>query len=284
MNAYKNTAGKIKLIAFDLDGTALHREKGLTDFTRRVLEKASERQVVLAPATGRAWTALPESLAAMDAVRYFITSNGSSVFKKTGSRDTAKRIYGRDMRKEQVLQMLNIAGDYSWPLEVFIEGQAYARQDYVMNPVGFGASSAVYVQSTRIPVKDIRRFVWENVDKIEGLNIVVADMAEKAEIRKRLEAMPDSYVTSSVPRYLEVGAGGICKASALAFLTEYLGITKEETAAFGDGENDIEMLKYAGIGIAMENAADQTKAAAKQIAGTCNEDGMAKMICRLLDL
>ena len=178
--------------------------------------------------------------------------------------------------------MLAVAADYPWPMEVFMDGAAYARADYVAHPTAFGASSDTYVRTTRKPVADIEDFVRRNISHIEGLNLIVADMEEKRVIRSRLEQIKDIYVTSSVPRYLEVSRGGVCKGTALQYLAKRLGISREEILAFGDGEIDFEMLQYAGIGVAMENGEKKLQAAADRIAPDCDADGMAKTIQELI--
>ncbi len=273
---------KIRMIAFDLDGTALHRSKGLTEFTKRTLEKAARSGKMIVAASGRVWAALPEKLTDMQEMEYFITGNGSSIlYRKQGSQ-AVERIYGKDMEPDKVEAMLAVAADYPWPMEVFMDGAAYARADYVAHPTAFGASSDTYVRTTRKPVADIEDFVRRNISHIEGLNLIVADMEEKRVIRSRLEKIKDVYVTSSVPRYLEVSRGGVCKGTALQYLAKRLDISRDEILAFGDGENDIEMLQYAGIGVAMENGEKKLQAAADRIAPDCDEDGMAKTIQELI--
>ena len=275
---------KIRMIAFDLDGTALHRKKGLTEGTRQTLLEAARLGVTMVTASGRPWSALPKELTAMDGLEYFIVGNGSSILRRQRGSGETERIYGKYMEPDKVEEALFVAADYPWPLEVTIGGTAYARADYVERPTDFGASSNVYVQTTRLPVKDIEAFIRRNISRIEGLTLIVADMEEKAAIRERLEKIPHIHVTSSVPRYLEMMNGSVNKAEALAFLADRLKIGRKQIAAFGDGENDKEMLVYAGIGVAMENGAADLKAAADRIAPDCDQDGMARVIRQMLSL
>lgn len=121
----------------------------------------------------------------------------------------------------------------------------------------------------------MRIFVEEHKNEIEGINFILRDMELKAVMRRQLETFDGLYVTSSVPRYLEISHGSVCKQSALAWLVQKLGILPEEVAAFGDGENDLEMIQYAGLGVAMGNAVPLLKQAADLIAPACDEDGAA---------
>ena len=94
-------------------------------------------------------------------------------------------------------------------------------------------------------------------------------------MRRRLEAFEGLYVTSSVPRYIEISHGSVCKRNALEWLAGKLDIPRQQIAAFGDGENDLEMIQYAGLGVAMGNAVELLKQAAVFIAPPCDKDGVA---------
>ena len=82
--------------------------------------------------------------------------------------------------------------------------------------------------------------------------------------------------------YFEFTARGIDKAHALSVALPERGIDPSELVAFGDGQNDIPMLKLAGTGVAMANATDEVKRAADCVTGSNNEDGIAQMLDRLL--
>ena len=87
--------------------------------------------------------------------------------------------------------------------------------------------------------------------------------------------VPDLYVTSSIDRLLELSHRDAGKHAGLRFVMERLGLSREEVAAFGDGDNDAEMLAFAGTGIAMENASPACLAAADLVTKSCQEDGVA---------
>ena len=86
---------------------------------------------------------------------------------------------------------------------------------------------------------------------------------------------PQMTVTSAYPYNLEVNVPEATKGIGLLKLAELLGLQREQVIAFGDGENDISMLQYAGIGVAMGNATPACKAAADFITRTVDEDGVA---------
>ena len=267
---------KIRLAAMDIDGTLLGKNKKLTDYTIEVLDRAAAAGMHIVIASGRALQAIPETLCRVEGIEYVITSNGSSVF----SLKNQERIFEKDMTSEQIMMILDFYRNYECPMEIFIKGIPYTSEEYFRFPERFGAfgSAAEYVKTTRNPVKDIRAFAMEHKDEIEGINFIMNHMELKTEMREKLEAMGGIYVTSSVPRYIEISHGDVCKYAALKWLANELNICPEEIIAFGDGENDLEMIQYAGIGVAMENGIDRVKKAADRIAPSCDENGVARVL------
>ncbi|MGX8698680.1 MAG: HAD-IIB family hydrolase, partial [bacterium] len=96
-----------------------------------------------------------------------------------------------------------------------------------------------------------------------------------AELRRLL---PDCYVSSSVRQNIEINCAAANKGAALLFLAEYLGIPRENTLAFGDGSNDVTMLRAAGTGVAMANAQPEARAAADAVTARNDEDGVAQYL------
>ena len=100
----------------------------------------------------------------------------------------------------------------------------------------------------------------------------------RKEVKAYLQACPDINVVDGGFSNLEFTRTGVCKATGLEMLTEYLNISIENVMAIGDSENDIEMLETAGCGIAMGNALDSVKAVAKDVTLGNDEDGVAAAI------
>ena len=98
-----------------------------------------------------------------------------------------------------------------------------------------------------------------------------------ARLRVKLEEM-GLQVNSSFPCNIEIMAPGTGKGAAVRWLTEYMGCTKEQTMGFGDYTNDLPMLENVGWPVAVENAADEVKAACKSVAPACDADGVARFI------
>ena len=131
-------------------------------------------------------------------------------------------------------------------------------------------------------VYSVMEYVKTTGAEAEKVNIFMADLEEREVLRKELMAIPELSISSSMYNNLEVNAKGADKGSALLWLADYLGIDREETMSFGDGENDIPMIQAAGIGVAMENALDTVKAAADMITLKNDEDGVAAAIRKII--
>ena len=273
---------KVRMIAFDLDGTLLTTDKRLTDETRRTLEQAAEKGILLVPATGRPLTGMPAEVLGIPGVRYAVTANGARVV----STENGKILREKLISVEKARKVLDIYGEYDTLREIYYDGQGYmeARQmeqldHYVPDP-----NMAKYMRNTRKCVPDLmEKFRQENraMDKVQA---VFACAGEKEQAFRRIREMKGVEATGALSYNIEVTAGGINKGEALLWLAGELGIDREEILAFGDGANDADMIRAAGIGAAMEVSVPEVRAAADILAGSNDEDGVARAIQRYIDL
>lgn len=271
---------KIKCIALDLDGTVLDGRGELSQGNKEALEEAAARGIEVVVASGRSLHSLPEEITALLQIRYAITSNGAAVYDlKTG--ECLKKCY---LTPESVERILRCTEGEPVVFEAFIDGKPYAQREYTEEPMRFGASSHAvsYIQRTRTPVEDMRAFLKEHETKLESIDIVVREKALKHQMWKMLENKVENvYITSSVPRLLEISHRDSGKEKAAGFLLEYLGLKREELAAFGDGDNDSALLEFAGVGIAMANASETCREKADRLTLSNDEDGVAVGIRRI---
>ena len=264
----------IKCIALDLDRTTLNASGRLSDGNYNALCHAIENGVQIVIASGRSFDTLPKDVLAVPGIEYAITSNGAAIYHIP----TSTCLHEYKMTPASVECIIQIAKQHETALEVFIDGKAYALKAYVEDPVSYGTTPQAipYIQSTRIPIDDIISFIREHIDHIDSMDIVVSGEQQKQLIWNELKYNCDEiYITSSVSQLIEISHKDAGKHSGLRFIREYLNLKPEETAAFGDGDNDIDLLKEAGIGIAMENASSKCKDAATFITKHHDKDGVA---------
>ena len=133
----------------------------------------------------------------------------------------------------------------------------------------------------RTPVPDLKTYVRERNDSVQKVQMHFLTEQERKAMQPKLEKLwPDMALSSSFINNIEINSLDATKGAALAFLCDYLGVDVSQSMSFGDGTNDISMLKAAGIGVAMGNAMDEVKVHADYVTDTCDNDGMAKAIER----
>ena len=273
----------VQLVALDLDRTTLNHEGHLSECNRQAILDAVAKGVHVCIASGRGFDSLPEEVTSIPGVEYAITSNGAAVYRIRGKELLRSYL----LTPESVDTILKVTQDEPVAYEAFIRGKAFASREYVDNPVKFGATpqAVAYVQRTRTLKEDIVSFIRENRNNLDCMDVVVPGEALHQELWKRIQrATPDVYVTSSVRQLLEISYKDAGKHAGLRFLAEYLRIPREATVAFGDAENDRDMLEYAGIGIAVGNAAPQLKEIADYVTLSHDEDGVAWAFRNILNL
>ena len=267
---------KVKMIALDLDRTTLKDSKTMSDATAETLERAGEMGTMVVIATGRVYDALPDIVHELSSVKYFICSNGASVFDA----ETGDIIFEKCLESEAVETMVACVREKNFMFESFTGGYAYIGRDYfeMVRDRKLPYRGRDYVLATRTPVDDIFGFTLEHKDRIENLNVFFPDQEEKEEMRGKLSVIPDSVLTSSIPSNLELGGNGVSKGAALSFLMERESMTRESLMAVGDSPNDLSMLELAAYPVAVGNAEQEVKDAAIYIAPTNEEDGVADAI------
>lgn len=268
-----------KLLALDLDETTLDENSRLSPKTRRALEAAIARGIHVVAATGRAVTALPEEILKFPGICYAITGNGAAVWDLT-EKTPLRRYFLPPGAAEEILALS--AGELL-TYEVTVEGQPYAQRDYIQNPDVYltDGRTSDYLQRTRRPVENITAFIRAHSTHLDSLNLVVGSLEVKQRLMERLKQVKTVYITTSIPRLIEISNAESGKHRGLRFLAEYLGVRQADTAAFGNADNDAEMLLWAGLGVAVKNATPACIAAADYVTDHHDADGVAKAMWEL---
>lgn len=269
---------EIKLIATDMDGTFLDDGKNIPRENWDALLACAAAGIEIVPATGRTVQGIPEEIKSLPGVRYVIATNGALVadLKENRVIDTCR------LPVDLAVRVMNMAR--SCPDDVmydaYIDGRGYTTEQFMEDLDHYVDSAGIraLIKKTRRVVADNISYVMEQNQEVDKINMFFTDMEAKKRMRKALEAVPGILVCSSLPNNLEINAAGADKGGALLRLAEYLGIRREETMAFGDGENDRSMMELAGVGVAMANGEESVKAAADYVTTTNNEAGVAAAI------
>lgn len=271
----------IKCIALDLDRTTLNAQSRLSEGNRKALEYAIRRGVHVVIASGRPLGSLPEDVLAVKGIEYAITSNGAAVYHLP----TKRRIAHTPLSRASVEKILQLTACLPYAYETFVDGIAYAGADFLADPVAFGVPERAvsYLTHTRTPVDDAEGFIWEHADQLDSIDLFLDDAERNAELRAWLQSrLKDCYITSSVPHLLEISHRDCGKHAGVRVVAKALGLSPAEIAAFGDADNDVDMLTFVGCGVAVANASPACLAAADKITADYDDDGVAKAIYELL--
>ncbi|MGF7017717.1 Cof subfamily protein (haloacid dehalogenase superfamily) [Lachnospiraceae bacterium PF1-21] len=270
----------IKLVAFDLDGTLLTDDKQITEATWEALKELAKREVLLVPCTGRPLSGIPEELVQFPGIRYLISANGARVVDVKEKKVLREELIPVPLAE----RVLKIFYKYDCLRELYYDGEGVVGQAGYDRVAQYHRSPAVvqYFLGSRQPVPDLwDKFYQENrpVDKVQG---VFREISEKARAYEELAQIPEIAITTSLVNNLEINLKDVTKGSVLCEFAEGLGIARDEIMAFGDGDNDLEMIAMVGTGVAMENGIPELREKADYVTVTNNEDGVAKVLVQQL--
>jgi Cof subfamily protein (haloacid dehalogenase superfamily) len=136
-----------------------------------------------------------------------------------------------------------------------------------------------YASFQHLPIRPVGDLLaWLSAPPTKLVTIGEPDSLDGLEARMKARFDGRLYISKSLPYFLEFASPGVTKAAGLAFLAELLGFDRERTVAFGDGENDVELLEWAAYGIAVANAHDRVLAVADFVCPPASEEGVAQVI------
>ena len=266
----------IKLVAIDIDGTLLNSQHKISPRVKEALQKANEQGVRIVLCTGRPLPGVKEQLdelALYGENDFVITYNGSLV---------------------QATKDNTIISRYTLSYEDFLEIEMYSRK--VGAHLHTIDDSAIYTANRNIGKYTIHEaslvnmpLKYRTVDEMTPeMNIIKMMMIDEPEVLDpAIAKLPlhftEKYTTvKSTPFYYEIMNKNASKGNALAKLADHLGLNKDEVMAIGVNENDLSMIDYAGIGVAMGNATENVKTIADVHTTSNDEDGVAQIIEKMV--
>ncbi len=180
------------------------------------------------------------------------------------------------IERELALEVIAAVEEEGYDPNVYVGDELYVSR---VTPF-----AEAYANFQLIPVHavgDVKAWLSEPPTKL----VCVGDPDELDALGERMRARfgDRMWVTKSLPKFLEFATLGVSKGSGLEFLSQRLGFSRERTIAFGDGENDVELIEWAGYGIAVENAHERVKAVADWVCPPAAEEGVALVLEALLD-
>ena len=264
------------LIVLDLDGTLLTDEKVISVKTLHTLFKAKEQGHEVMIATGRPYRASEVYYHQMKLQTPIVNFNGAFIHHPN---DHSFQPIHSPIKLDIVKQVIDALKDYKFHniiAEVMDDVYLHHQDEKLLEIFNFG--------KPQVTTGDIRQFLKTDPTSL----LIHADEQEVAGIRQHLEDVHAEVIDHrrwGAPFHvIEIVRHGVSKAVGLAHVSKHLNIPQERIIAFGDEDNDFEMIKYAGTGVAMGNAITELKDIANEITGTNNEDGIAEFLLKRLNL
>lgn len=271
----------LKAIILDIDGTLYTSKKTVSERTYQALMKAQQQGITIVLASGRPVQGMRELIEELELKRYggiCVTYNGAIVVDAS----TGKQLYKKVMDVETSKALLEHLKAFKVIPMVELDDTLYVNDVYdnritiqgkPFNIIEYEARGNGY---TLCEKTDLAAFVDFPMGKL-----LIAGEADylKAHEHEIKAPFKDKLVSLfSAPFYYEFTAQGVDKGAALYAVLTPMGILPEHCIAFGDGHNDLSIIRYAGLGVAMGNAVDEIKQAAKRVTTSNDEDGIALVI------
>lgn len=269
--------GQYKLIAFDMDGTLLNSKKEIRKETLKAIDKAFDagKEVILC--TGRCIAELKDYIGQIPRLRYVVGTSGALVYDVKENNE----IYMQAISIEQVHEILEVAKTVDAMPHILTHESIVAGKDFE-NMEHFDMK--IYIplfDRAATKVEDIFRYYNEHEMPVAKLNLYHVSPKEREKSKEKLKDM-DLVLADAERTSVEISASGTTKGTGLEQLCKYLGITMDDVIAVGDADNDIDVLRKAGLSIAMGNANETVKSICDVIVSDCDSDGCVEAIERYL--
>ena len=265
------------LIAFDMDGTLLNSQKEISGKTLSALQDAYNAGKIIALSTGRCIPELYEPLKILANVQYSISVSGALIFSNSdfdiiySSAIPEQIVEELFTRLEKEDAMIHLLSDLS-----VVEKNASSD----MSRFGMAVYQGMFDKIT-MKVDDIRSYYRSGHPAINKFNIYCSSQEQRIRLRKELSDLP-LVLTYSEVSSLECSPENTNKGTGLIRLCQHLNIPIEKTIAVGDADNDLEILKTAGLSIAMGNANQQVMDVSDVIVSDNDHDGCVDAIYKYL--
>lgn len=272
---------KIQLIALDMDGTLYNHESQISLKDQQTIRAAIADGIEVVISTGRPYVGLPVEQLLSLGIRYAITTNGSSIYELSGR----KCVYSNAMLPDFVCPIIKELQNENIHMDAFIDGDSYSQDSCkpMIDHLDMPASIRSYIKATRSYTSDLIVLIREKNLSVQKMTLNFCLHEDGTYIGRDaavaiLSSHPEITFLSGGYHNLEFTKAGTTKGLGLIKLCELLDISIEETMACGDTENDLDILRTAAIGVAMENATDPIKKAADFITLSNEESGVAYAI------
>ncbi|MFS0879652.1 haloacid dehalogenase [Bacillus sp. 7586-K] len=259
-----------KMIVLDLDDTLLRDDHTISERTKKALMDAQEKGVKVVLASGRPTFGMKPIAKELSLAKYgsFILSfNGGKIINC----QTNEELFSSTLSINQVHDLYDISRRENVYIHTYVGDEIITDQD--------NQYTTIESELTGLPIRVVPNFKAAITEPV--VKSLMVDAPEKLiVVEEKLQAeLADEYsVMRSKPFFLEFTEKGVTKGTSLNQLINECGIKREEVIAIGDSYNDLSMIEFAGLGVAMGNAPEDIKLAADYVTDTNMNDGVAKVV------
>ena len=259
------------MIATDFDRTLVWEDVTLHARTLAAIRRARDADIPVIVVTGRMVHSIRRAFAPAGIDEPMICYQGAVVADAAGN-----WLRHEPIPLELARDTIAALAEEGWSPNVYVDDQLYVDRDT--------PEVKRYTKLNDVTVTEVGPLLdW--LDAPPTKLVVVGDpkKLDALELHMKERFGDREHISKSLPYFLEFAQQGVTKGAGLDFLSEHMGFTKEQTVAFGDGENDIELMEWAGYSVAVENAHDRVKAIADWICPPAADEGVAQVLEALLD-
>ena len=255
-----------KAVFSDIDGTLLNSQHQITPKTEAAIKNMLKQGIPFIPVSARPPYAITPYTEQLGAQHGMICYSGALILDKNLTALYSVILAPQDLQKLNTLlaDFTHLSISYYAGLDWFCND---VNNDWIKQESEITSLSAKLLQGNLTDVHKI--LIMGSAEEIQRVEPVLK------------QALPHLSIHRSKDEYLEIMNPAATKAKAIQFMAQHLGINAKQVIAFGDNFNDLDMLQYAGLSIAMGNAPDAIKQVAKEVTATNNEDGIALVLNRV---
>lgn len=271
-----------KLVCIDVDGTLLNNKHKITKRTKEILLKAHKLGTHIVISTGRIYTDAEYYSDLIGVKSPVIASNGAFIKERDSNEVIYKEVLGESLSLKllEIFHKHRINPYFCTPYK-FYYGNIMFKLFNIATKILGGRSNKIdieYVYSW----KRWQEVLYKEKDNIVKCEIIYRNPSLINELRNELKNIKELEIVDSSKYNIEITCKGISKGKAVAMLASFYNLKREEIISIGDSENDLSMIEYAGMGIAMGNALDSVKRKADYITNSNDNDGVANAINRFV--
>lgn len=264
-----------KVLVLDIDGTLTNSQKEITERTREAIIQTQERGHIVILASGRPTPGMKRYAEELELEKYggyLLSFNGAKIINYK----TKEIVFQKTLPKEMIPKIYQYAEMHDCGIVTYTE-------DCIISGRRIDKYLELESHINQMPMKEVMNFPeYQKQDLNKCLLTAEPGLAEKYEKELQTICGEALSIYRSEPFFIEVMPRDIDKATSLDKMLKSVGLTRENAICCGDGFNDMTMIQYAGVGVAMENAQPVVKEAANYITKSNDADGIAHVVDKFI--